>query len=92
MPDIAPSSSSYIPDWSDAPAGWNWVAQDEDGRWFWYRTEPVLGIGGGIWRANSRAQCLAGEGQPNALWYESLRTRPNTGRPSDSGLMSSDPA
>lgn len=64
------------PDWSAAPEGWNWVAQDEDGRWFWYRAEPVLGVGGGVWRANSRVQRFAWQGDPNPYWYETLHTRP----------------
>src|SRR3546814_2958121 len=33
-------------DWTQAPSNWNWAAQDEDGRWFWYCVKPVLGIGG----------------------------------------------
>ncbi|RTZ44604.1 hypothetical protein EKL30_08555 [Candidimonas sp. SYP-B2681] len=64
------------PSWSLAPEGWNWLAQDEDGRWFWYGVKPVLGIGGGVWRAPSRAQCLAGHGPPNPDWHASLQERP----------------
>lgn len=64
------------PSWDDAPPGWDWLAQDEDGRWFWYRTCPVPGIGGGVWRANSRAQQLAAQGRPNPDWHDSLRQRP----------------
>lgn len=67
-----------MPDWSRAPEGWNWAAQDADGRWFWYRTEPTLGIGGGIWRSNSRNQQLAGQAAPNPDWLETLQTRPPT--------------
>lgn len=63
-------------DWSTAPAGWDWAAQDEDGRWFWYSVKPILGIGGGVWRAPSRAQCLAIQGAPNAQWYDTLQARP----------------
>lgn len=91
MPDTPHTPGSYAPDWSDAPPGWNWVAQDEDGRWFWYRTEPVLGIGGGIWRANSRNQCLAGQGSPNTLWYESLHTRPDGEPAAESDFAEPDP-
>lgn len=91
MPDTPHTSESYTPDWSDAPSGWDWMAQDEDGRWFWYRTEPVLGIGGGIWRANSRNQCLAGQGSPNPLWYESLCTRPDGEHAAGSVLAKPDP-
>ncbi|WP_313076890.1 hypothetical protein [Melaminivora sp.] len=65
------------PDWSAAPEGWNWLAQDADGRWFWYRTQPQLGWAGGVWRSNSRNQQLAGEGAPSADWADSLQTRPD---------------
>ncbi|MGB6241071.1 MAG: hypothetical protein WBF69_01165 [Castellaniella sp.] len=71
-----PAPSLSHPDWSTAPPDWNWAAQDEDGRWFWYRTEPVPGIGGGVWRANSRNQQYAGQGHPNPDWLESLQQRP----------------
>ena len=47
-------------DWSQAPAGWDWAAQDEDGRWFWYGVQPQPSIGGGVWRAPSRAMSPAG--------------------------------
>ncbi|MEO6986608.1 MAG: hypothetical protein ABI155_14840 [Paralcaligenes sp.] len=64
------------PDWSMAPEGWNWASQDEDGRWFWYRVKPLPSIGGGVWRAPSRAQVLAWTGQPNPNWVLTLRERP----------------
>lgn len=67
---------SYIPDWADAPADWHWLAQDEDGRWFWYGVKPVPSIGGGVWRAPSRAQLLAGKSEPNAEWLHTLMERP----------------
>ena len=69
------TDEDWTPDWSQAPEGWDWLAQDEDGRWFWYRTEPTPGFGGGVWRANSRNQQYAGQGRPNALWMKSLRRR-----------------
>ena len=68
-------AADWAPDWSQAPAGWDWLAQDEDGRWFWYRTEPIPGFGGGVWRANSRNQQYAGQGRPNPAWAESLCRR-----------------
>ncbi|HUH41117.1 MAG TPA: hypothetical protein VL024_09635 [Castellaniella sp.] len=67
------------PDWSDAPEGWDWAAQDADGRWFWYRVQPVPGIGGGVWRAHSTAQVFACDGSPNPDWFDSLRQRPASG-------------
>jgi len=68
--------ASSAPPWSDAPDGWNWLAQDEDGRWFWYAVAPQAGIGGGVWRSPRRAQQFAAQGEPNPLWYESCRQRP----------------
>lgn len=64
------------PSWSDAPEGWNWLAQDADGCWYWYAVEPQLGLPGGVWRSPRRAQQLASQGSPNPLWYESLLQRP----------------
>lgn len=64
------------PSWSDAPPGWNWLAQDADGRWFWYAVEPQLGLAGGVWRSPRRAQQFAGQGKPSAIWYESCSQRP----------------
>ena len=51
------------------------LAQDEDGRWYWYRTQPQVGVGGGVWRSNSRNQQYAGQGLPNPAWHASLRHR-----------------
>lgn len=63
------------PNWTDAPEGWDWLAQDEDGRWFWYGVRPQPSLGGGVWRAPSKAQRLALQGTPNPDWAESLRRR-----------------
>lgn len=64
------------PCWTLAPEGWNWRAQDADGRWFWYAVQPQLGLPGGVWRSPRRAQQFATQGQPNPLWYESCQERP----------------
>lgn len=66
----------YALDWRQAPEKWDWAAQDEDGRWFWYKVQPVPGIGGGVWRAPSKAQVYAGQGKPNPHWHQTLRQRP----------------
>ncbi|MCZ2104998.1 MAG: hypothetical protein OZ923_07130 [Comamonadaceae bacterium] len=72
------ASDAGVPDWADAPAGtgWNWLAQDADGRWFWYRTEPQLNWSGGVWRSNSRNQQFAADGAPDPNWDATLRVRP----------------
>lgn len=72
------SPAEPMPDWNDAPAGWDWLAQDEDGRWFWYAVRPQPGIGGGVWRSPSRLQKFAGQGSANPAWFDSLRGRPGT--------------
>lgn len=46
------------PSWSQAPDGWNWLAQDADGRWFWYAVEPQLGLAGGVWRPYMHSESL----------------------------------
>lgn len=77
--ETLPPAASLPPAWSQAPAPeWRWLAQDADGRWFWYRTLPELGWAGGIWRSNSRNQQLAAEGLPNENWANSLLERPST--------------
>ena len=63
-------------DWAQAPVGWNWVAQDGDGRWYWYRTRPEPGFAGRVWRSHSRNQRPAGEGESNPDWFASLAPRP----------------
>jgi len=70
------STQAKEPDWADAPEGWNWLAQDADGRWFWYKVEPQLGVAGGVWRSPRLAQQFAAQGSPNAAWHESCRRRP----------------
>lgn len=71
--------SDGAPDWRTAPDGWDWSAQDADGRWYWYRTEPVPGIGGGVWRSNSRnQQFAAAAAAENPNWLDTLRHRPGS--------------
>lgn len=64
--------------WEQAPAGWDWAAQDADGKWYWYSTQPILGIGGGVWRSNSRHQQFAYQAEPNPNWHQSLCQRPDS--------------
>jgi len=78
MDDTA-SAASSAPPWADAPEGWNWLAQDQDGKWFWYAAPPQLGMAGGIWRSPRRAQQFAAQGEPNPQWYETCLRRPDAG-------------
>ena len=70
------ADDSTTPSWADAPEGWDWRAQDADGRWFWYAVEPQLGLAGGVWRSPRRAQLFAAQGQPSPVWYETSERRP----------------
>jgi hypothetical protein len=63
-------------DWSLAPEGFNWVAQDADGKWFWYCNPPLCGMDGGVWRSNSRHQRYAGTGLSAPNWWQTLASRP----------------
>lgn len=79
--DLAATAEAVLavaltPSWSQAPEGFNWLAQDADGRWFWFAVAPQMGVAGGVWRSPRRAQRFAGQGVPNPLWYESCRQRP----------------
>ena len=75
MPDVDPPDADP-PAWALAPPGWDWRAQDADGQWFWYRTEPQLFWAGGVWRSHSRNQQPASQGQPRPDWADSLQKRP----------------
>ncbi|MGR7949693.1 hypothetical protein ACU6HM_10525 [Alcaligenes sp. RM2] len=66
-----------FPCWDQAPVNWDWLAQDEDGQWFWYGVQPSPGIGGGVWRSPSRLQQFAARGEPNPSWMHSLYQRPD---------------
>lgn len=37
------------PDWRFAPPGFEWLAQDSSGDWYWYMTEPAAQLDRGIW-------------------------------------------
>ncbi|HLS50628.1 MAG TPA: hypothetical protein VK032_01360 [Burkholderiaceae bacterium] len=67
-----------IPSWSQAPDGWNWLAQDEDGRWFWYAVKPRLGFAGGVWRSPRLKQQFAAQGQANPNWHTTCQQRPGS--------------
>ncbi|MFW8564881.1 hypothetical protein [Orrella sp. 11846] len=65
------------PNWNNAPEDWDWLAQDADGRWFWYAVEPIPGVGGGVWRSPRLKQEFALQGEPNEQWLETRQKRPD---------------
>jgi hypothetical protein len=50
------------PSWKDAPEWAQYLAQDTNGRWYWWEIEPVLRVnfGEGGWYARGRHE-LAGD-------------------------------
>lgn len=60
------------PDWKDAPERANYLAQDLDGRWYWFELEPYAYAGklwatyGASWEAPVK----------NENWQQSLERRP----------------
>lgn len=58
------------PSWKDAPKWANYLAMDDDGRWYWYETKPMISSGAWYSHANDFAVCeIAG-------WKDSLESRP----------------
>jgi hypothetical protein len=59
------------PDWKDSPEWANWLAQDDDGSWFWFEAEPI--VDDGSWVNFKQRYCAAGNG---VGWRDSLERRP----------------
>jgi hypothetical protein len=64
------------PDWAAAPWWANWLAQDEDGEWFWFGGLPTAGIDS--WRDDDEESEIiaAGVGFENKNWRDTLQQRP----------------
>jgi len=39
------------PSWDDAPSWANYLAQNEDGQWFWYEKKPEISVNMGYFYA-----------------------------------------
>lgn len=42
------------PDWGDAPLWAKWLAQNDDGQWFWYEKKPTIAPNMGYFFAEGR--------------------------------------
>ena len=63
-------------DWSKVPEGYDWAAQDEDGRIYAYSHEPFLFEGEfDVWDGFNQCVFLRRD-KPNKNWKKSLRKRP----------------
>lgn len=61
------------PSWQHAPDWANFLAQDEDGKWWWFECEPKTEFNDdldGQWISGSRCEKASLE------WHESLERRP----------------
>ncbi|WP_323615400.1 hypothetical protein [Pseudomonas putida] len=67
-----------IPHWDDAPKWAEWLAQDEDGNWHWFESEPEENSSRsklGFWLGLGR--CKWSRKTPNYRnWHETLTDRP----------------
>lgn len=70
------AGESGKPSWDDAPEWAQWLAQDEDGEWFWYEDKPFLGVS--IWNAPFLGKALAAYECEieNPNWRDTLEQRP----------------
>jgi len=62
------------PSWDDAPEWANWLAQDEDGSWWWYEDKPKLNLD--IWWGCDRMMPVFGKKEFTPNWRETLEQRP----------------
>jgi hypothetical protein len=71
------------PSWKSAPEWANWLAQDADGEWCWFKHKPVQDPEMQIWN-NDVSLAVKGEMQwqksgesaPNENWRKTLEKRP----------------
>ncbi len=67
------------PDWKDAPEWAEWLAMDEDGEWFWFKSRPRLNKQGNVWFTDDNDYKYAGK---NDLHHrDSLEQRPENPHP-----------
>ncbi len=66
------------PEWKDAPKWANWLAQDANGDWYWYKEKPEPDSANHIWHIVAKF----GYKYRRALmpyvekWYHTLESRP----------------
>jgi hypothetical protein len=73
FPAVEPDGGK--PSWDDAPEWAQWLAQDRDGQWFWFRDKPVTGQNCWATQSGSRSEhaCVR-DTKPS--WHETLEERP----------------
>lgn len=58
------------PSWQHAPEWAEFLARDDDGRWWWYENRPHLEIEGGRWISGGRSARACND------WWDTLEERP----------------
>lgn len=65
------------PSWNDAPEWANWLAQDHDGKWWWYKSEPFMAAA--VEKFYDGGQYLqVNHGKVIGNWQDTLEQRPET--------------
>lgn len=68
------------PDWKDAPAWAEWLCQDANGKWHWFKDEPIVNDKHESWfhltSSESNRHQLAISDIPSLDWKDSLEPRP----------------
>lgn len=62
------------PDWKDAPDDAEWLAQDLDGWWHWYPSEPLSRST--VWMNKEEDWTPACQGVSATHWRSTLERRP----------------
>ena len=75
------TTNTQKPDWKNAPEWANWLAQDEDGPWYWFQSKPEPMKREGFFSPSEDLvegyQCkLAKRGEFNAQWVTTREARP----------------
>lgn len=68
------------PTWKDAPHWANWLAQDNDGSWYWYKVKPRCVAVSWAPREDEegrRVWCFIKRDNLNVNWKDTLEERPN---------------
>ena len=63
------------PSWNDAPEWAEWLAQDEDGEWYWFGCEPYTKDC--TWVMDDGRASKAGFSEVDGDWSNTLERRPN---------------
>lgn len=65
-----------LPHWSAAPTWAHWLAQNYEGRFYWFEDKPRnLGPDWPVWACDFRRE-LAGQGMVNPDWEKAIWNRP----------------